>query len=484
MQQYQLYINGEFLDNGDREMIDVINPSTEEVFSQVPKATLEDVNAAVDAAYEAQKSWAKIPATTRAAYVREISEALKAKREFFLDLIMREQGKNPSLAAIEADVTPAYFDYMSEWASRIEGEVIESDDPEENIILKKMPIGVAAGILPWNFPYFLIARKVAPALIAGDTIVLKPSSDTPSICFEFAKVVDECSLPAGVINVVSGGGSTVGNGLSDNPKVGIVSMTGSVEVGATIMEHCAKNITKVSLELGGKAPAIVMADADLELAAQAIVESRVGNTGQVCNQAERVYVQEDVAEEFTRIVIEKMKAIKSGVPYEEDCDMGPMINKKQIDGVHAKVLHAIEQGAKLECGGDYDKTVNGGKGYFYQATVLTGCTQDMDIMHDETFGPVLPICTFKTLDEAIEYANDSEYGLASSIFTQNLDYMMRAINEIHFGETYVNRWHFEAITGYHQGVRKSGLGGDDGKHGFDEYMESHICYIKYNSKKN
>ena len=484
MKQYQLYINGEFLDNGDREMIDVLNPSTEEVLSQVPKATEADVAAAVDAAAEAQKSWGKLPATTRAAYVREISEALKAKREFFLDLIMREQGKNPSLAAIEADVTPAYLDYMAEWASRIEGEVIESDDPEENVILKKMPIGVAAGILPWNFPYFLITRKVGPALIAGDTIVLKPSSDTPSICYEFAKVVDGCSLPKGVINVVSGGGATVGNALSDNPKVGIVSMTGSVEVGGTIMAHCAKNITKVSLELGGKAPAIVMADADLEKAAQAIVDSRVGNTGQVCNQAERVYVQESVADEFTQIVIGKMKAIKSGVPYEEDCDMGPMINKTQIDGVHKKVLHAIEQGAKLECGGDYDKSVNGGKGYFYQATVLTGCTQDMDIMHEETFGPVLPICTFETLDEAIDYANDCEYGLASSIFTQDMDYMMRAINEIHFGETYVNRWHFEAINGFHQGVRKSGLGGDDGKHGFEEYMESHICYIKYDSKKN
>lgn len=484
MQQYQLYINGEFIDNGDRGMIDVIDPSTEEVIGQVPKATPEDVSAAVDAAYEAQKEWGKLPAIERANYVRKVSDALKDKVEFFTELLEREQGKNPSLAAIEAGFVPAYMDYMCEWARRIEGEVIESDAPNETIILKKMPIGVAVGILPWNFPYFLIARKMAPALVAGNTIVMKASSDTPMVTYEFAKILHECGLPKGVFNVVSGSGATVGNSLCDNPKVGIVSMTGSEQVGATIMEHCAKNITKVSLELGGKAPAIVMGDADLEKAAQCIVDSRVGNTGQICNQAERVYVQEDVAEEFTRIVIEKMSKIRSGIPYEDPtCDMGPMINRAQVEGVHAKVQHAVEQGATLALGGEFDTEVNGGKGFFYKATVLTNCTQDMDIMHEETFGPVLPICTFKTFDEAVEYANDSEYGLASSIYTQNLDYMMRAINEIHFGETYVNRWNFEAMNGFHQGVRKSGLGGDDGKHGFDEFMESHICYISYDQNK-
>lgn len=484
MQQYQLYINGEFIDNADRDMIDVIDPSTEEVIGQVPKATPADVDAAVNAAYEAQKSWGKLPAIERANYVRKVSDALKDKVDFFTELLEREQGKNPALAAIEAGFVPAYMDYMCEWARRIEGEVIESDDPHETVILKKMPIGVAVGILPWNFPYFLIARKMAPALVAGNTIVLKASSDTPMVTYEFTKILHECGLPKGVFNVVSGSGSTVGNALCDNPKVGIVSMTGSVEVGATIMEHCAKNITKVSLELGGKAPAIVMADADLEKAAQCIVDSRVGNTGQICNQAERVYVQESVAEEFTKIVLEKMAKIRSGIPYADPtCDMGPMINRAQVEAVHERVQRAVKQGATLALGGDFDTEVNGGKGFFYKATVLTGCTQDMDIMHEETFGPVLPICTFKTMDEAIEYANDSEFGLASSIYTQNLDYMMRAINEIHFGETYVNRWNFEAMNGFHQGVRKSGLGGDDGKHGFDEFMESHICYISYDGNK-
>ncbi|MGI6032714.1 MAG: aldehyde dehydrogenase [Coriobacteriales bacterium] len=479
MEQYQLYINGEFIPNGDREMFDVINPSTEEVIAQCPKATDADVQAAVDAAYEAEKTWGKTPAGERAAYLTKLAGLLREKQDFFADLIMREQGKNKSLAEIEAGVGPAYLDYMAGFAPRIEGDVIESDTPNENVFLMKMPIGVAAGIMPWNFPYFLIVRKLAPALVAGDTIILKPSSDTPIITYEFAKILDTIGLPKGVVNVLSGSGSTVGNGLSSNPKVGIVSMTGSVEVGSTIMEHAAKNITKVSLELGGKAPAIVMQDADLDKAADAIIASRIGNAGQVCNQAERCYVQESVAEEFTKIIIDKMSKVTVGVPYEGDYDMGPLINKKQVDGVHAKVQHAIEQGATLALGGDYDKNANGGKGFFYQPTVLTNCTQDMDIMHDETFGPVLPICTFTDLDQAIEYANDCEYGLASSIFTNNMNYMMRAMNEIHFGETYVNRWHFESINGFHQGVRKSGLGGDDGKYGFEEYMECHTCYVDW-----
>lgn len=483
MEQYQLYINGEFIDNGDREFFDVINPSTEEVIAQCPKATEADVQAAVDAAYMAQKSWAKLPAVERASYIQKVAVKLREKAGFFAELLMEEQGKNAALAHVEAAVTPDYLEYMAGFAPRIEGDVIESASPNENIFLMKMPLGVVAGILPWNFPYFLIARKMAPALVAGNTIVLKPSSDTPIICYEFTKLLDECGLPKGVFNVLTGSGATVGNGLSDNPKVAMVSMTGSVEVGATIMEHCAKNITKVSLELGGKAPAIVMQDADLELAADAILESRVGNTGQICNQAERVYVHQDVAEEFTRLIIDKMSKVRSGRPIEGDFEMGPMINKAQIDGVHAKVQHAIEQGATLALGGDYDTAAGGGKGYFYQATVLTGCTQDMDIMREETFGPVLPLCVITDLDQALEYANDCEYGLASSIFTQNLDYMMRSMNEIRFGETYVNRWHFESINAFHQGVRKSGLGGDDGKYGFEEYLASHTCYISYNAEK-
>lgn len=484
MKEYQLFIDGKFVDNGDREMFDNIDPSTEEVVSRVPKATEDDVNAAVDAAYEAQKEWAKLPAVQRAAYVTKIAAGIRAKADFFAEIIMEEQGKTRGLATVEANFVPDYMDYMAGFARHIEGEVIESDAPNENIFLYKEPIGVAAGILPWNFPFFLVARKMAPALVAGNTIVIKPSSDTPNCAYEFAKIVEESGLPHGVFNMITGSGSVVGDSLSGNPKVGIISMTGSVEVGASIMATAAKNITKVSLELGGKAPTIVMADANLDLAAKAIYDSRIGNTGQICNNAERCYVQESVAEEFTAKLLALFEATKYGPVFNDDgFDMGPLINKKQVQNVDACVKKAIEQGAKVLCGGEPDTEVGGGKGFFYKPTLLGDCTQDMDIMHFETFGPVLPICTFKTLDEAIEYANDCEYGLASSIFTQNLDVMMRACNEIKFGETYVNRWHFEAMQGFHQGVRKSGIGGADGKHGFEEYLQTHVCYIDYDTNK-
>ena len=484
MEQYQLFINGEFIDNGDREMMDVVDPSTEEVISQVPKATPEDVQAAVDAAYEAEKEWKKVPAVERAGYVKEIAALVRENADALAQVIMQEQGKTWGLSHVESNFTADYMDYMAEFARRIEGEVIESDAPNENIFLMKEPIGVAAGILPWNFPFFLIARKMAPALVAGNTIVIKPSSDTPNNAFEFAKLVEKSHLPKGVFNLISGSGSTVGNGLAGNPKVGIVSMTGSVEVGSKIMAAAADNITKVSLELGGKAPCIVMPDADLDLAAKAIYDSRVDNTGQVCNNAERVYVHEDVADEFTDKITQLMANTKYGPVFEnKEFDMGPLINKKQLEQLDAAVKHAVEQGATLILGGEPDTEVGSGRGFFYKPTVLTNCTQDMDIMHLETFGPVLPICTFKTMDEALEYANDCEYGLTSSIFTSNNDYMMRACNELEFGETYVNRWHFEGMQGFHQGVKKSGIGGADGKHGFEEYLQTHICYIDYDTNK-
>jgi lactaldehyde dehydrogenase/glycolaldehyde dehydrogenase len=328
--------------------------------------------------------------------------------------------------------------------------------------------------LPWNFPFFLIARKAAAALITGCSIVIKPAQITPENCCEICKVVHDSGLPAGLFNVVTGKGSVVGNALASHPKVGIVSLTGSVGAGVKIMEAAAPNITKVSLELGGKAPAIVFPDADLELAAQAILESRIGNTGQICNNAERVYVQKEVKEAFTKILVEKMSAVKVGdVCADESVDMGPLVEARALESVTEKVERAIKQGAKLLCGGHRV----GEKGYFYAATVLDNCTQDMDIIHEETFGPVIPLVEFTDLDEAIKYANDCEYGLASSIFTKDLNVAVKACRELEFGETYINREHFEAIQGFHAGMKKSGIGGADGKHGVEEYLVTHVTYL-------
>ena len=483
MRQYELFINGKFIPNGSRKMIQVVNPATEEVISEVPQATEEDVQAAVDAAYEAQKSWAKIPAIQRAGYLRELAQLVSENLELFAQTTAEENGKLIGQARDEAGWLPEYINYYAGMARHIKGEIITSDRPNENIFLYKRPIGVVAGIMPWNFPLFLIGRKMAPALIAGDTVILKPSSDTPNGAYEFAKLVAKSSLPVGVINVITGSGSVVGNALAVNPKVAMVSMTGSTDSGRKIMKAAADHIAKVSLELGGKAPVIVMDDCKLDETVQHVFNSRFIYNGQVCNCAERIYVQEGIAPAFIEKMTAKIKAATYGDPIKNpDATIGPQINKKQQEHIDELVQSAIAEGATLVCGGK--KAMVNGKGYYYEPTLLVDCRHEMRIMKEEIFGPVMPISTFKTLDEAIEKANDCIYGLTSSIYTQNTDVMMRAMNEIHFGETYVNREHFEAFQGFHAGVRQSGNGGDDGEHGLDEFMETQVCYVAYDTRAN
>ena len=483
MKQYELFINGQFIPNGDREMLPVIDPSTEEVISEVPQATEADVRAAVDAAYEAQKSWAKLPAIERAGYLRELAQLVSENLELFARTTAEENGKLIGQARDEAGWLPEYINFYANLARHIKGEVITSDRPNESIYLYKRPIGVVAGIMPWNFPLFLIGRKMAPALVAGNTVVLKPSSDTPNGCYEFAKLVAKSSLPAGVINVITGSGAVVGEALAADPKVGMVSMTGSTDSGKKIMKTAADHIAKVSLELGGKAPVIVMDDCKLDETVDNVFASRFIYNGQVCNCAERIYVQEGIAPAFIEKMAAKIKAATYGDPIRDpDATIGPQINQKQVDHIDSLVQSAIAEGATLVCGGK-PAHING-KGFFYEPTLLIDCRHEMAVMRDEIFGPVMPVSTFKTLDEAIEKANDCVYGLTSSIHTTSVDTMMRALNEIKFGETYVNREHFEAFQGFHAGVRQSGLGGDDGEHGLEEFLETQVCYVAYDLNAN
>ena len=475
MKNLKMYINGKFVESRSGQWIDVLNPSTEEVCSRQPEGTLEDVEEALDAARAAQREWAKVPAVERGEYLKKMAEGIRRRQTEFVEIIMREQGKTRSWAEIEVGATIAYFDYMATFARHIEGEIIQSDNRGETIFLSKKPIGVVAGILPWNFPFFLIARKAGAALIAGCSIVIKPAQLTPENCTAFAEIVHETGLPAGLFNVVTGKGSVIGNALASSPKIDIVSVTGSVGAGESIMKAAASNITKVSLELGGKAPVIVFPDADLELAAQAILDSRIGNNGQICNNAERLYIHKDVKEKLTAMLLEKFKAVKVGDPFSaDDIDMGPLVEQRALESVEEKVARAVSQGAKVLCGGHRV----GEKGYFYAATLLDNCRQDMDIVHEETFGPVLPIIEWEDIDEVLAWANDCEYGLASSVFTNDINTATRCVRELEFGETYINRFHFEAIQGFHAGVKKSGIGGADGKHGVEEYLRTHVTYLQ------
>ena len=441
----------------------------------MPDGTVEDARRAINAAEQAQPGWEKLPAVQRAAYLTQIAAGIRRREQELTDIIVREGGKTQQLARVEVLFTADYMDYMAGWARRYEGEIIPSDRPKETIMLFKKPIGVTTGILPWNFPFFLIARKMAPALVTGNTIVIKPSQLTPENAYVFAQIVEEVGLPAGVFNVVNGRGSVIGHELAANPKVGMVSLTGSVSAGQQTMLAVAPNITKVSLELGGKAPAIVMADADIDLAVRAIIASRVINTGQVCNCAERVYVDRRIKDVFIDKLLAGMKQVKAGDPsLYTDVDMGPLIDAAALDSIEKKVEKAIQQGAKLLCGGHRI----GDKGYFYAPTLLDEATQTMDIVREETFGPVLPVVAYSEVDEAISWANDCEYGLTSSVYTQNLDQAFRMMRSLKFGETYINRENFEAMQGFHAGWRKSGIGGADGKHGLEEYLQTHVVYLE------
>ena len=478
MKQFDQFINGKFVKSTSTDVIEILNPCTEEVLSLMPTGSVKDANLALEAAQTAQHAWKSLTAIERAGYLNKMATVIRENRIFLAKTLAAEQAKVMGLAQVEIDVTADYFDYYAGFARRIEGEIIQSDRKKEHIFLHKAPIGVAVGILPWNFPFFVMARKVAASLITGNTCVINPSSIAPNTVMEFAQLIEKINIPAGVLNYVCGKGSIVGNALSKSPITGVISLTGSVGAGQKVMEAASQNITKVSLELGGKAPAIVCADANLELAVNAVVSSRIIFSGQVCNCAERLYVEESIHDQFLDMVTEKMKSIKVEDAFStNNPDMSSLVSKAQLDKVTEMVEYAKKEGAEVIVGGSRSPQFD--KGYFYQPTLLTNVRQNMQIIQEEVFGPVLPVMKFSTLDEAIALANDCEFGLTSSIFSENFNKVMHAAEELQFGETYINREHFEAIQGFHAGWKKSGLGGADGKHGMQEYLQTKVIYAQY-----
>ncbi|WP_077305928.1 aldehyde dehydrogenase [Terribacillus halophilus] len=478
MDTHQLYINGRFVTSQAEGTIDILNPATEAVISKIPKATEDEVNQAVEGAAAAQKDWEQTPAIERAKIVRQLGDELEKRKDTFVSLLQEEQGKNYDLATGEVDMAIDFFRYTSEWARRIEGEIVPSDRPNENILIYKKPIGVVAGIVPWNFPVFILARKVAQALTAGCALVLKPSQQTPNTAYAFTKMVDELGIvPNGVYQYVTGTGSSLGNQLASHNKVDMISITGSVTAGTKVMEAAAQNITKVNLELGGKAPAIITENADIDLAVEQVKASRLLNNGQTCTNAERVYVHESIAEDFTEKLKHAFEQVSYGNPAEDhDVELGPLVSKDRLESVEKMVAAAQEEGAACIIGG---RRAKADSGYFYEPTILTSVQQNSSIIQEEIFGPVVPIVTFTSLEEAIEMGNDTDYGLSSSVYTEDINEAMKVINELKFGETYVNRENMEAVQGYHAGIRKSGLGGTDGKHGVEDYLVTQTVYMQY-----
>jgi lactaldehyde dehydrogenase/glycolaldehyde dehydrogenase len=468
------FINGQFVEPADSAQIAVYNPATEALVGHVPAATSGQALAAVDAAAAAQKTWGGLTSIERGEHLRALADALDACADSIGAALAAESGKSVADASNEARYAAQITRYHAEWARRIEGEIIPSDTPNENLLLQRQPIGVVAALIPFNYPVYTLLRKIAPALIAGNTVVVRPSNNTPTSAFEIARAVEQSGIPAGVINILTMDHATAAS-LCTHKAVGMITLTGSVKAGRIVLDYCKENIAKPSLELGGKTPAIIEPDADLEKAASDIIASKTTHCGQLCTAVERVYVHESVHDQFLALLKAKISAVAYGDRAEDASRMGPLVSASAQQNIHAMVERAIGEGAVLEAGG----VLPVGKGHFYPPTLLSNCRQDMEIVQEEIFGPVLPVLKYRDIDQALAFANDHQFGLSSVLYTESYRTAMKVGNAIEAGELYVNRTPADPYQGFHAGWKRSGLGGDDGKHGMLEFTQTRLVVLKY-----
>ncbi|QGZ64313.1 aldehyde dehydrogenase [Paraburkholderia acidisoli] len=473
MRLHHNFINGQF-DETSAARIDVFNPANAELIGHVSAASPADAERAVAAAAAAQPAWRRLPAAERGAILNRFADAIVARAPAIGAALAAESGKSVADATSEAQYAAEILRYHAQWARRVEGEVIPSDSPRENLILMREPIGVVACLIPFNFPIYTLLRKIAPALITGNAVVVRPSNNTPGSAFEVARAAQEAGLPAGIFNVLAMDHDTAAV-LCTHSKVGMITLTGSVAAGRKVLDYCKENIAKPSLELGGKTPAIVEDDADLEAAAAAIVGSKTSHCGQLCTAIERVYVHASVHDRFVALLREKMAAVRFGDRAEDASRMGPLVSAQARTQIHAMVERAVAAGAVIETGG----RVPEGPGHFYPATLLSNCGHDMEIVQEEIFGPVLPVVSYATLEDALRMANDHQFGLSSVLFTERYRSIMHVSNEIEAGELYVNRTPADPYQGYHAGWKRSGLGGDDGKHGMLEFTQTRLVVMPH-----
>lgn len=473
----EMYIGGRWLSS--KQLRPVLNPATEEIIAEVPEGDVTHVEQALEAAREAQPAWARRSYLERAAVVREIVAKIHDRAEDLARLVVAEQGKTINEARGEIAGTAGFFDYYTSFARGQIGALYAPDVPGEQIVSRLVPYGVVVGIIPWNYPAALFARKVGPAIMAGNSVVLKPHEDTPLSALALARICEQAGVPPGVVSVVTGAGRVVGDALVRHPITQLVTVTGSVRAGREILAASAENITVVSLELGGKAPFIVMGDADVDAAVQGAFEARFWNCGQVCTCNERTYVHSRVYDQFVERFVERAAALKVGDPTREDTQMGPKVSQPEVEKVQAFVDAAVRQGAQLELGGGPPEGSEFDKGYWFAPTVLTNVRNDWDIVQKEIFGPVLPVQSFDDFEEAVALANETKYGLTSYIYTEDFATAMRAADALHSGEVYINKVGPEQLQGFHGGYGLSGLGGDDGPYGFERYHRRKTVYLKY-----
>ena len=464
------YIDGKWVDADDGATFEITNPASGELITRVAKVGAAETARAVTAAATAMREWARKPAKARANILRKWFDLMMQHQEDLAIIMTAEQGKVLAESRGEVAYGAAFVEWFGEQAKRIDGDVIPGPGPDKRIVCIKQPVGVVAAITPWNFPNAMIARKAAPALAAGCTIVIKPASETPLSAFAMAELAERAGVPAGVINVVAGSSSDIGGELTSNPLVRKLTFTGSTPIGKMLEAQCAGTMKKTSMELGGNAPFIVFDDADLDAAVAGAMISKYRNAGQTCVCSNRLFVQDGVHDAFVEKLVKATAALVVGDGMKDGITIGPLVNKKAVGDVDALVQASIESGARVALGGGPHAM----GGCFYQPTVLTGVTSEMAVFRNEIFGPVAPVVRFSTEEEVIAMANDTEFGLASYFYTRDIGRVWRVAEALEYGIVGINEGIISNEMAPFGGVKESGSGREGSKYGIDDYVE-----IKY-----
>ncbi len=464
----RMWIGGDWVEPITDREIEVINPATEEILDTVSAGTAAEADQAVRAAQQASAEWARLPAVEKADMLHEIARGIRERRRELATQLTLEGGKPLIENEDEMGWTSACFDYYAEIGRHSRGRVIPSIESSQLSLVLKEPYGVVACIVPWNYPFLLLSWKVAPALAAGNTVVIKPSSVTPLSTLMLAEVF--AHLPPGVVNIVTGAGEEVGDALALHPDVKVVAFTGSTAVGQRLASLCAPLMKKLHLELGGKDAFVVCEDADLEVAVRGVAWAGLLNCGQVCTSTERIYVQRRLHDAFVARLADYVRTLCLGDPLDPTTDLGPMARQPYRAKVEAQVAEALERGARVLAGGRRPPHL--ARGYFYEPTVLVDVLPDMQVMREETFGPLLSVVPYDGIDEAIAMANDSLYGLGANLYTHNAIYVKRFFEEVQAGTIWINDPLTDNDAGPFGGMKMSGLGRELGEEGLDEFRQT------------
>lgn len=467
-----MHINGEDV-GAELPKIDVINPANGEKVGSVPNGGKAEAKRAIEAAHTAFSTWTRLTAYERSNYLKKLNDLILENQEELAKTMTLEMGKPISQSIGEAVYAATFVEWYAEEAKRIYGETIPSHLTNKRMQVWKKPVGVVGAITPWNFPLAMITRKIAPALAAGCTVVVKPSRESPLTALKFMELVNEAGFPKGVVNIVTGSSSQIVGEMMENPLVRKVTFTGSTEVGKLLIEQSAKNVTKLSLELGGHAPFIVLDDANIDLAVEHAIISKFRNTGQTCVCANRIFVQEKVYDAFVEKFAERVRKLNVGDTFDKSVDIGPLINESGLEKVAHHVQEAVEKGAQVVTGGNRLAS----KGFYYAPTVIRDVDPSMEIMREETFGPVAPVQKIKTDEEAVALANDTPYGLAAYLFTENVARGIRIIEQLDYGIVGWNDGLPSAAQAPFGGMKESGYGREGGREGMEAFLETQYVSI-------